>query len=184
MVIKIPGNDSAQGLFSQVLNGGVLCLMGIFIFFNPFPHTTSIQEISFYLSIFLVVLGIISKKMPFPLKSPLSLPLVLFTLWAAIGLFFALDRDNSLHDFYSHLLKYLLLYYMLINVFNSKKRLEWLSWVIIISATLFCLGALGYEYLILGENENSARFGVRFVQNPTNLMGVITLLRPSFQPIT
>ncbi|MBT3256877.1 MAG: hypothetical protein HN366_10520 [Deltaproteobacteria bacterium] len=149
--------------------------MGIFIFFNPFPHTTSIQEISFYLSIFLVVLGIIFKKMPFSFKSPLSLPLVLFTLWAAIGLFFALDRDNSLHDFYSHLLKYLLLYYMLINVFNSKKRLEWLSWVIIISATLFCLGALGYEYLILGENENSARFGVRFVQNPTNLMGVITL---------
>jgi len=175
MVVKIPENDSTQNLFSQVLNGGVLCLMGIFIFFNPFPHTTSIQEISFYLSVFLVVLGIVSKKMPFSFKSPLSLPFVLFTLWAAIGLFFALDRDNSLHDFYSHLLKYLLLYYMLINIFNTKKRLEYLSWIIIISATLFCVGALGYEYLILGENENSARFGVRFVQNPTNLMGVITL---------
>ena len=182
MVVKIPGNDSttqvgAKNLspLQQVLNGSVLCLMGIFIFFNPFPHTTSIQEISFYLSVFLVVLGIVSKKMPFSFKSPLSLPFVLFTLWAAIGLFFALDRDNSLHDFYSHLLKYLMLYYMLINVFNSKKRLDWLSWIIIISATLFCVGALGYEYLILGENENSARFGVRFVQNPTNLMGVITL---------
>lgn len=174
-MVKIPENDLTQSPFSQVLNGGVLCLMGIFIFFNPFPHTTSIQEISFYLSVFLVVLGIISKKMPFSFKSPLSLPLVLFTLWAAMGLYFALDRDNSLHDFYSHLLKYLMLYYMLINAFNSKKRLEWLSWIIIISATLFCVGALGYEYLILGENENSARFGVRFVQNPTNLMGVITL---------
>lgn len=174
-MVKMPENDLTQSPFSQVLNGGVLCLMGIFIFFNPFPHTTSIQEISFYLSVFLVVLGIISKKMPFSFKSPLSLPLVLFTLWAAMGLYFALDRDNSLHDFYSHLLKYLMLYYMLINVFNSKKRLEWLSWIIIISATLFCVGALGYEYLILGENENSARFGVRFVQNPTNLMGVITL---------
>ncbi|MCD6294862.1 MAG: O-antigen ligase family protein [Deltaproteobacteria bacterium] len=175
MVIKISGNDSTQSLFSRVLNGGVFCLMGIFIFFNPFPHTTSIQEISFYLSVFLVILGIISKKMPFFFRSPLSLPLALFTLWAAIGLFFALDQENSLHDFYSHLLKYLMLYYMLINVFNSKKRLEWLSWIIIISATLFCVGALGYEYLILGENEYSTRFGVRFVQNPTNLMGVITL---------
>ena len=175
MVVKTPENDLTQSLFSQMLNGGVLCLMGIFIFFNPFPHTTSIQEISFYLSVFLVVLGIIFKKMPFSFKSPLSLPLVLFTLWAAIGLFFALDRDNSLHDFYSHLLKYLMLYYMLINVFNSKKRLEYLSWIIIISAALFCVGALGYEYLILGVAESSARFGVRFVQNPTNLMGVITL---------
>ncbi len=175
MVVKTLENNSTQSPLSQVLNGGVLCLMGIFIFFNPFPHTTSIQEISFYLSVFLVVLGIISKKMPFSFKSPLSLPLGLFTLWAGLGLFFALDQENSLHDFYSHLLKYLMLYYMLINVFNSQKRLEWLSWIIIISATLFCVGALGYEYLILGENENSARFGVRFVQTPTNLMGVITL---------
>ena len=150
-------------------------MLGIFIFFNPFPHTTSIQEISFYLSIFLVVLGVIFRKIPFSFKSPLSLPLGMFTLWAGLGLFFALDLENSLHDFYSHLLKYLILYFMLINVFSTKKRLEWLSWIIIISAAVFCVGALGYEYLILGKNEYSTRFGVRFVQNPTNLMGVITL---------
>ena len=174
-MVSIPENDSTRSPFSKVLSGSLICLMGIFIFFNPFPHTTSIQEISFYLSVFLVVLGIISKKMPFSFKSPLSLPLILFTFWAGLGLFFALDIENSLHDFYSHLLKYLMLYYILINVFNTKDRLKWLSWIIIISATLFSLGALGYEYLILGENEGSTRFGVRFVQNPTNLMGVITL---------
>ncbi len=174
-MVNISENDSTRPLFSKVLSGAILCLMGIFIFFSPFPHTTSIQEISLYGSVFLVVLGIIAGKIPFSFKSPLTLPLVLFTLWAGLGLFFALDLENSLHDFYSHLLKYLMLYYILINVFNSRKRLEWLSWIIIISATLFCVGALGYEYLILGENENSVRFGVRFVQNPTNLMGVITL---------
>ncbi len=172
----ISRNDSTQDLFLRVLNNGVLCLLGIFLFFNPFPHTTSIQEISFYLSVFLVVLGVIFRKMPFSFKSPLSVPLLIFTLWAAVGLFFALDQENSLHDFYAHLLKYLMLYFMLINAFRSRRRLEWLSWIIIISATVFCVGALGYEYLILGENEYSTRFGVRFVQNPTNLMGVITLL--------
>jgi O-antigen ligase len=175
MVLNMFKLDTTENVFSRVLNGGVFCLMGIFIFFNPFPHTTSIQEISFYLSVFLVVLAISFKKTSFSFKSPLSLPLILFTLWAGLGLFFALDLENSLHDFYSHLLKYLMLYYILINVFDSRKRLEWLSWIIIISATLFCVGALGYEYLILGENEESTRFGVRFVQNPTNLMGVITL---------
>ena len=175
MVLNMSEHGTTENVFSRVLNGGVFWLMGIFIFFNPFPHTTSIQEISFYLSVFLVVLGIIAGKIPFSFKSPLSLPLILFTLWAALGLIFALDKENSLHDFYSHLLKYLMLYYMLINAFNSKKRLEWLSWIIIVSATLFCVGALGYEYLILGENEETTRFGVRFVQNHTNLMGVITL---------
>jgi len=175
MVLNMSKREATENVFSRVLNGGVFWLMGIFIFFNPFPHTTSIQEISFYLSVFLVVLAISLGKMSFSFKSPLSLPLILFTLWAGLGLFFALDLENSLHDFYSHLLKYLMLYYILINVFDSRKRLEWLSWIIIISATLFCVGALGYEYLILGENEESTRFGVRFVQNPTNLMGVITL---------
>ena len=174
-MVNIPENESTRFPFWKVLSGGLICLMGIFIFFNPFPHTTSIQEISFYLSIFLVVLGMAAGKVPFSFKSPLSLPLILFTFWAGLGLFFALDIENSLHDFYSHLLKYLMLYYILINVFNTKDRLKWLSWIIIISATLFSLGALGYEYLILGENEGSTRFGVRFVQNPTNLMGVITL---------
>ena len=175
MDLKIFDNNLNQAPLSQALSMGVFCLMGIFIFFNPFPHTTSIQEISFYLAILLVVSGIISKKTPFSFKSPLSLPLVLFTLWAGLGLFFALDKENSIHDFYSHLLKYLMLYYLLINTFNSKNRLAWLSWIIIISASVFCVGALGYDYLILGENEGSTRFGVRFVQNPTNLMGVITL---------
>ncbi len=175
MGLKIFQNDLDQTVFSRVLNGGVLCLMGIFIFFNPFPHTTSIQEISFYLSVFLVVLGIITQKMPFSFTSPLSLPLALFTLWAGLGLFFALDPENSLHDFYAHLLKYLMLYYILINAFNSNERIKWLSWIIIISATVFCVGALGYEYIILGASENSARLGARFVHPPTNLIGVICL---------
>ena len=142
MVVEPPVNDSARDLLLQVLANGVLCLLGIFIFFDPFPHTTSIQEISFYLSVFLFVLGIVLKKIPFSFKSPLSLPFALFTLWAGLGLFFALDLENSLHDFYSHLLKYLMLYFMLINMFSTKKRLMWLSWIIIISATVFCVGAV------------------------------------------
>ncbi len=175
MAVENPVNDATRNPFFRALNKGVLFLLGVFIFFNPFPHTTSIQEISFYLSVFLVVLGLIFKKIPFSFKSPLSVPLLLFALWAGLGLLFALDLENSLHDFYAHLLKYLMLYFMLINLFNTEKRLEWLAWIIIISATVFCVGALGYEYLILGKNEYTTRFGVRFVQNPTNLMGVITL---------
>ncbi len=168
-------NGKTWALFSKVLDGGLLCFMGVFMFFNPFPHTTSIQEISFYLSVFLAILGILLKRVPFSFSSPLTIPFVLFTLWAGLGLFFALDTQNSRHDFYSHLLKYLMLYYLLINVFNTKKRLMYLSWIIVISAAVFCVGALGYEYLILGKNASSTRFGVRFIQTPTNLMGVITL---------
>lgn len=169
--------EHAKGLpFWRVLNDAVFWLLGIFIFINPFPHTTSIQEISFYASVFLVAVRVGFRKFSFSFKTPLSLPLLLFTIWAGLGLFFALDLENSLHDFYSHWLKYLMLYYLLINVFHSEKRFMGLSWIIVISATVFCLGALGYEYLLLGPNEYSSRFGLRFIQTPTNLMGVITLL--------
>ena len=126
--------------------------MGIFIFLNPFTHTTAIKEICFYLSLFIVLLLICFKKIDFSFKSPLTLPFALFTLWVFIGLFFALYKENSIHDFYAHLLKYIAIYYILINFFNSRKRLIVLSWIIIISVAIFSIGGTIYFYLILGND--------------------------------
>ena len=41
---------------SKFLEQSVPVLIGIFIFFNPFPHTTAIKEIGYYLSV--LILGI------------------------------------------------------------------------------------------------------------------------------
>jgi len=168
-------NKRVPPKLSRVLDQSVFWLMGIFIFLNPFPHVTSLKEIAFYLSVALVVFGMVTRKLNFSFKTPLTLPFVLYSAWAALGLFFALDPENSVHDFYAHLLKYLAFYYILVNCYRTQKRLDWLSWIIILSATAFCVGALGYEYWVLGENVENPRFGVRFVQTPTNLMGVVTL---------
>ena len=92
-------------------------LMGIFIFFNPFPHTTAIKEICYYLSVFVVTILILSKNIDFTFKTPLLLPFGLFILWSFLSIFFALDKKNSIHDFYSHLIRYVILYYILINFF-------------------------------------------------------------------
>ena len=127
-----------------ILTLSVPVLMGIFIFFNPFPHTTAIKEICFYSSFFIVLVLIYFKKIDFSFKSPLTLPFVLFTAWVFIGLFFALDKENSIHNFRAHLLNYLVLYYILINFFNSRKRLHGLSWIMIISATIFSIGGIYY----------------------------------------
>jgi hypothetical protein len=62
-------------------------LMGIFLFFTPFSHTTAIKEICFYLSVFIVLILICFNKINFSFKSPLTLPFALFTIWAFIGLF-------------------------------------------------------------------------------------------------
>ena len=157
------------------LNQSVPVLIGIFIFFNPFPHTTAFKEISFYLSVFIVVVLILFGRTEFSFKTPLLVPFGLFVFWAFIGIFFALNKENTIHDFYSHLIRYVILYFIIINFFNSKKRLICLSWIIIISSTVFSFGGLFYYYFIKGE-ELWSRFGtVVFTQTSVNIIGVISI---------
>lgn len=157
------------------LNKSVPVLMGIFIFFNPFPHTTTIKEICFYLSVIIVLFLISLKKINVSFNTPFLIPFGLFVCWAFIGLYFALDKKNSIHDFYSHLIRYIMLYYILTNFFRSKNRLILLSWIIVISSTIFNLGNIINFYFVL-ENSLSSRLGVHsIVQAPVNVIGVITV---------
>lgn len=156
------------------LNISIPLLMGIFLFFNPFPHTTTIKEICFYLSAFIVLLLLVFKKVDFSFKTPLSIPFALFVLWSFTGLFFALDKPNSIHDFYAHLLEYLLFYYILVNFFNNRKRLVGLIWVTILSAAAFSIWALTYFYFFLG-NDITTRLGSGFTEIPINIIGIVTL---------
>ena len=156
------------------LNISIPLLMGIFLFFNPFPHTTTIKEICFYLSAFIVLLLLVFKKTAFSFKTPLSIPFTLFVLWSFFGLFFALDKPNSIHDFYAHLLKYLTFYYILVIFFNTKKRLVGLMWVTILSAAAFSIWAITYFYFFLG-NDMATQLGLDFTEIPINIIGIVTL---------
>jgi O-antigen ligase len=161
---------------SKFLEQSVPVLIGIFIFFNPFPHTTAIKEICYYLSVLIVLVLIFFKKKGFTFKTPLLLPVSLFVFWAFLSIFFALDKENSIHDFYSHLLRYIILYHILTNFFNSKKRLMYLSWIIIISSCIFIFGGLTYNYLIIGQ-DLSLRLGLTsiFAQASFNIIGVTSV---------
>ncbi|MDD5451813.1 MAG: O-antigen ligase family protein [Desulfovibrionales bacterium] len=156
------------------LNISIPILMGVFLFFNPFPHTTTIKEICFYLSAFIVLLLLVFKKTAFSFKTPLSIPFTLFVLWSFFGLFFALDKPNSIHDFYAHLLKYLTFYYLLVNFFNTKKRLGVLIWIIILSAAAFSIWAITYFYFFMG-NDIATQLGLGFTEIPINIIGIVTL---------
>jgi O-antigen ligase len=157
----------------NILDLSVPILTGIFLFFTPFPHTTAIKEICFYLSVFIVILLIYFKKIDFSFRSPFTLPFALFVIWAFIGLFFALDKVNSLHDFWAHLLKYLATYYILINFINCRKRLIIFSWIIIISTAIFSIGGLIDFYLIINF-PISTRFGFSHMMN-IDLIGFVTI---------
>lgn len=154
----------------KLLNLSVPVLMGIFIFLNPFPHITSLKEACFYGSIIITLILACFRKIDFSFKSPLTLPFALFFIWVFIGLFFALDKGGSIHDFRAHLLKYLVFYYILINYFNSSKRLVYLSWIVILSAAIFSAGEIIYFYAMLG-NTLSTKLATGISEVPVNWVG-------------
>lgn len=141
----------------NLLNKSLPLLIGAFIFFRPIPHVTALEEIAFYSSGAIFLLLVFAKRIDFSFAGPLTLPFIVFTFWALLGLFFAVNQGNSLHDFYAHLLKYLAFFYIVVNVFNSEKRFQLLSWIIIVSAAIFSVGGIIYFYGILG-NDFTSRF--------------------------
>lgn len=155
------------------LNQTIPILLGIFIFLNPFPATT-IKEICFYLSILIVLVLLVFKRSTVFFKTPLGLPLILFALWSFLSIFWALNVENSIHDLRAHLLKHIILFFLLINFFNSRKRFSVLLSIAMISVTLFSLGAMVNFYVIQG-NPITTRFGIYFTELPINFIGSITV---------
>ncbi len=154
------------------LNKGVPVLIGIFIFFNTFPHITAIKEICYYLSVFIVIILFLFKKNDISFETPFLIPVGLFFIWTFLGLFFAIDKNNSIHDFYAHFIRYILIYYILINYFKSKQTFIALSWIVIVSSCIFSIGAIYYYHFILGKALTQRFTG--FTQVPVSVIATIT----------
>ena len=165
---------NGAALLSQLKNRQILALLnicipilvGMFIFLNPYPHVTAIKEITFYGSVLLLLVLIFLKKEDFSLRTPLSIPFLLFVIWGFFGLFFALNKGNSIHDFFVHLIRYLLIFYLLFNFFATKERLLILIWTIIISTAVYSAGMLIDFYVMQGYNL-STKLGV-YIERPAS----------------
>ena len=169
-----PMTDKNEKLY-RILKISLIFLIGVHIFFNPFPQLTAIQEISFYGSVLILLVLLSLKKTIFSFKTPLTTPFILFVLWNIFGLFFALNKPNTSHDIYAHLLKYLMVYFLLVNYFNSFIRFKILAGLIVLSTTIFASYLLVYFYLILG-NPISVNLGYAMPwEIPTNILGILTL---------
>lgn len=173
LVVHLLPNTGNKDKIFLALNFLIPIFMGIYIFANPLP-LSSINEICFYLSFTALITLLFFQKTDFTLRSPLTLPFALFSLWAVLGLFFALDIKNTLHDLRGYLLEYLIVFYLLVNYFSTQKKLEILSLISIISATIFSIGAVISYYLIDGH-PFSERLGLTFQVMPTSLIGYITI---------
>ncbi len=150
-------------------------LIVVFLFFIPFPHTTAIKEIAFYLSVLITLVLAVGRNIHFDFSTPLSLPFALLLGWAGLGIVFALNRENTAGDIYAHLIKYLALFFLIYNFFGTRRRLVYLIWIVIASAAVFSIWGPIYFYGTLGNNI-STKFGLeRFTEVPSNIIGICTI---------
>ncbi len=168
----IARTEKAEKIY-KALNFSIPFLIGLFVFLNPLPFS-ALSEICFYLSLFFLIILFFFRKTDFILRSPLTLPFVLFFIWSVFGLFFTLDFKNTFHDLHAHLLKYIIFFYLLVNYFNSQKRLEILSVIVIASSMLFSLAAVASFYFI-DNHPFSTRLGLVSAGMSSNYLNFITI---------
>ena len=156
----------------------VSVLLGIYVFLIPIPHATTIKEICYYLAAVLVLVLVYFRIIFFRQHTPLAVPLIIFLSWCVFGIFFAINGENSLHDLYTHFLKYIFLYFMLVIFFSSTRKLSILSRVIVVSSAILFFGCLYYYYVVLGR-PLTERYGLGFRELPTNQAGILALFAVS-----
>lgn len=138
----------------------IIFFLSVYVIINPWPHTTTIQGICLYASVLLFV-GVNSARTTniFLLKTPLFVPTILFVVWVVGGIFFAIDKSNTIHDVYSHLFKYIILCILVVHIFNTRKKIEILSWVMILSLLAFILYSFFAFYNVAGFDMTMKFFG-------------------------
>jgi len=149
-------------------------LVLINIALNPFPHTTAIREVSYYLAVALLTFYFFRYRDWSALKTRLTLPVALFTVWAFVGLFWALDVSASFHDIRSHLLKYIVFFLLLTIFFNSRAKIRLLFWTIIISVVISGFYDM-YFFYVVGKNSFLTRMCIPYHQLPVGPLGFMAL---------
>ncbi len=78
--------------------------MGLHLLVNPLP-LNSVNEVCYYLSCAALITLLLFRKHHFTLRTPLTIGVLLFFVWAVLGLL-PLDFSNTLHDLRGYLLEY------------------------------------------------------------------------------
>ncbi|MBI9091603.1 MAG: O-antigen ligase family protein [Desulfobacterium sp.] len=159
----------------KLAENGIPLLLVSLVALNQFPHTTAIINMVSAFTVIAVARALYKKSIPFSYETPLLIPLALFFAWSFIGLFFAINTWDSCRDFFSHFVRYVLFYFVIINVMDSRQKIHCILWTLILSTTLFSLWAMVNFYLIQGYSL-SVRLGTSFPEFTTNIAGFASVM--------
>jgi len=159
---------------ARFLDKSAAVMLGLTIFYIPFPFLTSLKEVLFYLPVTIAVGFMATGKTTVRLQQSLLTFLYIFAAWTLVTAFFSLDPKSSLNDVFFHLIKYILYYFALLVFMASRARFRSITWILYISGCVFAAGLLVSSYLL--ENHPITRrlgeFGLTEIS--TNLIVVVT----------
>ena len=92
---------------ADFLENAAAVLIGIFVFFNPFPHTTAIKEIAFYSSLFIVLILALFMKRDFRSKDAFYVAIPVVSFLGDHRYFFHVRPVQYDSRHFSHYIKYL-----------------------------------------------------------------------------
>ena len=147
----------------------------IFFIANQFPHTTTIKEIAFYGSLILFASLLLSRKIVIHFDSPITIPAAIFIVIVLIGSVFAINKNNTIDDLYSHLIRYILIWIIIISFIESNYDFEVLITVVVLSTTFFCIYNI-VDLYIIKNMPFSTRLLTGSQEITTNLVGINIIL--------
>lgn len=149
-------------------------LIFVHIALNPFPHTTSIREFSYYSAVGLLIFYFFRYRDWRAFQTPLTLPVSLFTVWSLISLFWSLDIASSAHDIRAHLIKYIILFLLLTVFFSKPPKIRLLFWAIIVSVLVSGWHDM-YNFYIVGKAPLLTRMCIPYHELPVGPLGFMAL---------
>lgn len=142
-------------------------LLVVFVFFNAIPGTTTIKEGCFYLA-FLIFTGVVLLfRDKIDLKSPVTVTLFVYSLWAAASVFWTLDRENTVHHLVWHLLKGLVLCGLIVHFVKTKKEITLVGLAVVLSSLVISFLLLYKHFVISGAGFDN-KLGTYFPELAVN----------------
>ncbi|HYB21040.1 MAG TPA: hypothetical protein VEH09_08920, partial [Thermodesulfobacteriota bacterium] len=134
----------AQERVLEYIDGFILFCLCVLVIFLPIAHTETIRAFSIGIPAGLwMIKMVLSRRFLFS-RTPLDLPLLLFTLIAGLSVFTAVDWRYSLEEFIGEWMLGLFLFYLVVNNVRSEQMKYILGALLIGNVVMVGYGIFGF----------------------------------------
>ena len=135
-----------MNLFRVSAEKYLMPLLLVYLASSAWHKISTITEVSLYLLLIITAVAVIRNKFTLLPAFSFNALLKVFLFWCLITSVTSLNVDNSLHDWYKHLLVPLFILYLVAALCDTTKRIQMVLCVVIISLSVLLLLSMLYYY--------------------------------------